>query len=329
MSPLIEDPFLSGNYAPVTDETTIVGLPVTGTLPATLEGRFLRVGPNPAGNPCRPYDWCTADGMVHEVRLHGGRASYRNRWITTPRVAARLGLDPVAGGCAATAPNARVVEVGGRLWCPVPDAPPYELDADLRTVRIGSDADRDAVAAADRCAPDSWRAHLSHPVEVGRSRDTITSVGPLAEGHALVRRTVATTSGRVTTEVIDETPQGLARVRDHLAGPSRRFVYTVRLGRSMPFDECQLFKHDLRTGDREVHVVGVHHHPGEFAFVADPDRCGEEDDGWLVGLVHDDTTAVTSFVVLDAQLFTEPPVATVHLGRRVPHGFHATWLGAR
>jgi carotenoid cleavage dioxygenase-like enzyme len=40
------NPFLVGNFAPVTVETTAFDLPVRGTIPEELEGRLLRIGPN-------------------------------------------------------------------------------------------------------------------------------------------------------------------------------------------------------------------------------------------------------------------------------------------
>ena len=92
MTPASEHQFLSGHYAPVFDETTVTGLPVEGVLPAALSGRYLRIGPNPIGNVTESYDWTTADGMVHAVALHAGRAiSYRNRWIRTDPTSHELG----------------------------------------------------------------------------------------------------------------------------------------------------------------------------------------------------------------------------------------------
>ncbi len=41
--------YLSGAFAPVTEEITAYDLPVTGRLPAHLNGRYLRNGPNPLG----------------------------------------------------------------------------------------------------------------------------------------------------------------------------------------------------------------------------------------------------------------------------------------
>ena len=42
-----QNPYLSGNFAPVEDELSAVDLPVTGELPPGLCGRLLRIGPNP------------------------------------------------------------------------------------------------------------------------------------------------------------------------------------------------------------------------------------------------------------------------------------------
>jgi len=81
-------PFLSGNYAPVHDERDGDDCPVWGRLPDGLRGTLFRNGSNPRFPPVEPYHWFTGDGMVHAVTLGGGRASYRNRWVRTPRFVA-------------------------------------------------------------------------------------------------------------------------------------------------------------------------------------------------------------------------------------------------
>lgn len=80
-----QSPFLSGNYAPVIDELEIGGLSVSGCLPSSLQGTLFRNGSNPHLPPAEPYHWFTGDGMVHAITLAGGQASYRNRWVRTPR----------------------------------------------------------------------------------------------------------------------------------------------------------------------------------------------------------------------------------------------------
>ena len=71
---------LAGAFAPVREERTDVDLDVVGEIPADLRGTYVRNGPNPrtGWSPA----WFAAEGMLHGVRLEGGRARwYRNRWI--------------------------------------------------------------------------------------------------------------------------------------------------------------------------------------------------------------------------------------------------------
>ncbi len=93
------NPFLAGPYAPVADELTVESLPVTGALPATLSGTYVRIGPNPVTPPDpRFYHWFAGDGMVHGVRLHAGKAEwYRNRYVRSTRVSQALGEAPAPG----------------------------------------------------------------------------------------------------------------------------------------------------------------------------------------------------------------------------------------
>ena len=46
-----ENPYLNGNFAPVREEITAVDLDVTGAIPEYLDGRYLRIGPNPIDDP--------------------------------------------------------------------------------------------------------------------------------------------------------------------------------------------------------------------------------------------------------------------------------------
>ncbi|MFP3902592.1 MAG: carotenoid oxygenase family protein [Acidimicrobiia bacterium] len=87
--------FLDGNYAPVTEELTATDLPVSGTIPSELTGRFARIGPNPLTPPDpATYHWFLGTGMVHGVRLDGGRAHwYRNRSVHDVVNTHVIGLD--------------------------------------------------------------------------------------------------------------------------------------------------------------------------------------------------------------------------------------------
>jgi carotenoid cleavage dioxygenase len=91
-------PYLSGVHAPMHAELTLEDLSVTGTIPQALDGRYLRMGPNPMKpNPAR-YHWFAGDGMIHGIRIKDGRALwYRNRWIRSKAVSKALGK-PVTEG---------------------------------------------------------------------------------------------------------------------------------------------------------------------------------------------------------------------------------------
>lgn len=132
------NPYLSGNFAPVAEEVTATDLEVIGELPAELNGRYLRNGPNPIKPPKgRAYHWFIGDGMVHGIRLAGGRAEwYRNRYVGSADVAKARGVADIGGpnwNNNGHGPNTNVAGFAGTTWatveaggCPVELS--YELD---------------------------------------------------------------------------------------------------------------------------------------------------------------------------------------------------------
>ena len=100
--------FLHGPFAPVEEELTVFDLPVTGSVPGGLSGRYLRNGPNPLGLEDPGYrfwegHWFLGPGMVHGVRLRDGKAEwYRNRWVRSRQLAEALGEKWPPGRCTPT-----------------------------------------------------------------------------------------------------------------------------------------------------------------------------------------------------------------------------------
>ncbi|MCG5212016.1 carotenoid oxygenase family protein [Streptosporangium sp. KLBMP 9127] len=132
--------YLEGSFAPVAEEVTAYDLPVTGRVPADLDGRYLRMGPNPIGveDPAA-HVWALGEGMVHGVRLRDGRAEwYRNRWVRSSLVADALGEPRGAvppGGMPDLAPNIHVLRHAGRtVALSEAGIRPYELSYELDTV---------------------------------------------------------------------------------------------------------------------------------------------------------------------------------------------------
>jgi len=73
-----------GNITPIPFECDAPFLKVTGELPRELNGTLYRNGPNPQFDAPNAH-WFVGDGMLHAFHLENGRASYRNRWIRTPK----------------------------------------------------------------------------------------------------------------------------------------------------------------------------------------------------------------------------------------------------
>ena len=85
-----------------------------------------------------------------------------------------------------------------------------------------------------------------------------------------------------------------------------------------PFDE-------LSTA--ELHAAGAGRAFMEPVFVPrNPEAA--EDDGWILAYVYDQSSNSSEVVILQANDFSAPPVATIHLPRRVPFGFHGSWVAS-
>jgi 8'-apo-carotenoid 13,14-cleaving dioxygenase len=120
------NPYLAGNMAPVEQEITAFDLPVIGEIPAELEGRWLRNGPNPMGEiDAGKHHWFVGAGMVHGIRLRGGKAEwYRNRSVLP---AGQNGPNTNVGGFAGT--TWAMVEAG---------APPVEMSYELDSLGVNA-----------------------------------------------------------------------------------------------------------------------------------------------------------------------------------------------
>lgn len=133
-----DNPYLEDNFAPVTEEVILRDLEVTGHLPLHLDGRYLRIGPNPVSRAGPGHHWFLGDGMVHGVRIEEGKATwYRNRYVRSDRVAAALGESSRSRGWDNRdfAPNTHVLEHAGQTLALVEGGTsPYVLTEELDTV---------------------------------------------------------------------------------------------------------------------------------------------------------------------------------------------------
>lgn len=156
-----------------------------------------------------------------------------------------------------------------------------------------------------------------------------TALGPEAASLKFERWSIDPATRRVERKVLDESPQEFPRLNELRIGKPYRYAYTLaqRDEDALVEHHTCLYKHDLRHGVRSVHDFGADRFPGEFVFVPRRDA-SEEDAGWLMGFVADNRCEATDFVILDAQNFAGPEIASVRIDARIPNGFHGNWIAS-
>ena len=124
-----------GNFTAVDDEVTETALEVTGAIPSSLSGLYLRNGSNPP-TKTSPH-WFLGDGMVHGLRIEKGKAAwYRNRYVqTTLHKEGREFSDAGVPGLDVNQSNVAVAYHANKLLTLGEVGWPYELSpTDLSTV---------------------------------------------------------------------------------------------------------------------------------------------------------------------------------------------------
>ena len=171
--------------------------------------------------------------------------------------------------------------------------------------------------------------HVSRqPEAFGSSNDDYAEVG------RLFRWTIDLTKGTVDEQMIDDRPGDFGRVNDRMIGLDAQYGYLMALGGEGNSEEpvygSALWKYDLRSGACWEHQLGDGVRGAEPVFAPASDIGAEgsdvEDNGWVISLAHDTNSNESRLLVIDAQNFSAPPVATVHLPRRVPYGAHGSWV---
>jgi carotenoid cleavage dioxygenase-like enzyme len=152
------NPYLSGRFAPVHEETDANDLTVEGAIPTDIAGAFIRNGANPQFTPLGSYTYpMEGDAMLHGVWLEGGAARYRNRYVRTKGFVseahagrplygglmtptfvdpALLGEDPDPGWPFRLDPFINVIRHEQGYLALGEGVPPYEVTGDLGTVGL-------------------------------------------------------------------------------------------------------------------------------------------------------------------------------------------------
>jgi all-trans-8'-apo-beta-carotenal 15,15'-oxygenase len=84
-------------------------------------------------------------------------------------------------------------------------------------------------------------------------------------------------------------------------------------------------KVDLETGEKQLWSAAPHGYASEPNFVP-RHRHGDEDDGWVLGLVYDSTHHRSDVVILDAKDLNKGAIARLHLKHHIPYGLHGNFV---
>lgn len=141
----------------------------------------------------------------------------------------------------------------------------------------------------------------------------------------LDRWTIDPTTRKVNEERIDERAHEFPRHHPGVSTRRHRYGYTAVVDYEAPSLHGSIFKTDFTTGELTEHRFGEGQGGAEPVFVP---RAGgtDEDDGWILDLVHNGADGNSELHVIDAQDFTADAVAVVSLPVRVPIGFHGNWV---
>jgi len=152
--------------------------------------------------------------------------------------------------------------------------------------------------------------------------------GPrLMTAHALYRFELDLRTGKVKEGVLHPRFMDFPRVAPAAEGRPYRHGYAVELSdfASGGWQASTPRKVDVAAGTSVAHDFGPTRMSDELVFVP-REGATAEDDGYVMGFVHDRARGASDLVILDAQRFDEAPLATVRLPCRVPVGIHGTWI---
>lgn len=193
MTPPVDgNPFLTGIHTPMTEELTLTELPVTGTIPPGLDGRYMRIGPNPIDADPASHHWFIGDGMVHGIAIADGSALwYRNRWVRSNGVAKALQVAPAPGprlNNQFDTVNTNVVAIGGRTFALV--------EAGSYPVELGERLNEQVYNPFDGTLKGSFTAHPHHDPRTGENHAICYD----SRDPGTIRHVVIDTAGKVVRE---------------------------------------------------------------------------------------------------------------------------------
>ena len=165
---------------------------------------------------------------------------------------------------------------------------------------------------------------IDDPIPAKRNPD---ATGPMLDTIALVptlrKWTMNLQTGAVKQETLDDTPSEFPRTNEAIQGQRVQFSYHGRLARRPTLMFDAILKYDLAKGTHRAVEVPTGWFAGEPSFAPRVDARAE-DDGYIVTVITSAAGDASDFWVVDAASLET--VARARLPRRIPIGFHSTWV---
>ena len=139
----------------------------------------------------------------------------------------------------------------------------------------------------------------------------------------LHRWTLDPSTGIVEEIILDDRGIEFPTIDDARVGRESRYRYAVSDGGPRA---ASIVEFDTSAGVVDEHSLGPDAVAGEAVFVASQDSDRAEDDGWLLTIASRRDGGGSRLLLLDATDVGGKPVATATLPRRVPAGFHGSWI---
>ena len=150
-----------------------------------------------------------------------------------------------------------------------------------------------------------------------------SSPGPV--GSRLARWRI-TARGQVERKTLDLRGGEFPRIDERWAGLPYRYGFRV-LPAPGEAEADSIVRHDLERGESQLHTLRPGERASEAVFVPRSPEA-PQGDGWLLTVVWRPQSETSALQVLDTAELAEGAVAEIGLPRRVPFGFHGSWVAA-
>jgi carotenoid cleavage dioxygenase-like enzyme len=130
-------------------------------------------------------------------------------------------------------------------------------------------------------------------------------------------------TGKTKEERLDDRNLEFGMINQRYAGHKNRYVYSTT---SKPgwFLFTGFVKHDLETGESWTVALPDGRYASEAPF-APRINAKDEDDGYLVSFIIDESAGTSECVLIDCKRFEEGPVVRIALPHKISSGTHSCW----